>query len=393
MKKVKVGYFQTGYPAERNIIFCKPEQVRLVKLERDILGRSCDIIFKSSIFEAIYIRIKVLFSPAKNINVDIIHTFNAVCRTKTPWIVTCEGGVPLFGWKSFWGRLWSYYNIRLLAKDNCKKIICISECCYRWQTELIKKCSPYYEKKIMDKCIVLHPAQQMLIANEKEIEQKYLNIEKEIEFLFIGRNFWRKGGEAAVDILSHLRKQICVREEARGISVKLTIVSSLEVGDESRLIIQPDKNAARLRQYFQDNNDWVTWYKELDNEDVLKLCKKAHVGLLPTSSETYGYSVLEMQAGGTPVITTNIMALPEINNQECGWLLDLEKRNDKGAALNDEKFRSYSKKILYKELEACLGEIIQNPTSIKEKAIMAYRRIQDQHSLKKYRESLMKIYK
>lgn len=334
-------------------------------------------------------RKRLLFSPAKNANVDIIHTFNTVCRGKTPWIVTCEGGVPLFGWKSFWGKLWNYYNIRLLAKDNCKKIICISEWCYCCQEEIIKKWSPYYEKKIMDKCIVMHPPQELLIFNEKEIEQKYLNIEKEMEFLFIGRNFWRKGGEAVIDILSRLRQQ----NMRMGISIKLTIVSCLEEGNKSRLIIKPKKNAERLQRYFRDNSDWITWYKELDNKYILKLCKKAHVGLLPTSSETYGYSVLEMQAGETPVVTTNIMALPEINNQECGWLLDLEKRNDKGAALNDEKFRSYSKKILYKELEACLGEIIQNPTSIKEKAIMAYRRIQDQHSLKKYRESLMKIYK
>ena len=45
------------------------------------------------------------------------------------------------------------------------------------------------------------------------------------------------------------------------------------------------------------------------------------VGLLPTWAESYGYSVLEMQACGLPVVTTNIRALPETN--VCGWKVKL----------------------------------------------------------------------
>lgn len=72
---------------------------------------------------------------------------------------------------------------------------------------MLRRCCPDYEKAIMGKCIVLHPPQKLLIFNEEEIKQKYSNIEKELEFLFVGRNFWRKGGEAIVDILGCLQKQ------------------------------------------------------------------------------------------------------------------------------------------------------------------------------------------
>lgn len=172
----------------------------------------------------------------------------------------------------------------------------------------------------------------------------------------------------------------------------MTIVSSLDVGDEGRLIIKPKKNADELQKYFYDNRDWITWHKELNNEKILKLCKKAHVGLLPTSSDTYGYSVLEMQAGGTPVVTTDIMALPEINNEKCGWLVNLERRNDKNEILDDDEFREYSKEILYKELEPCLKQIIQKPESIEKKAIAAYRRIREYHSVVNYRKRLLELY-
>lgn len=43
--------------------------------------------------------------------------------------------------------------------------------------------------------------------------------------------------------------------------------------------------------------------------------KKAHVCLLPTWMDTFAYSVLEAQACGTPVISTSLRALTEINNE------------------------------------------------------------------------------
>ena len=39
----------------------------------------------------------------------------------------------------------------------------------------------------------------------------------------------------------------------------------------------------------------------------------SHIGLLPTYNDSYGYSVIEFFSYGCPVITTNILALPEIN--------------------------------------------------------------------------------
>ena len=63
---------------------------------------------------------------------------------------------------------------------------------------------------------------------------------------------------------------------------------------------------------------WISYVPKLTNNETLELMKKSHIGLLPTYADTYGYSVLEFQAAGCPVITTNVRALPEINNNNLG---------------------------------------------------------------------------
>ncbi len=48
--------------------------------------------------------------------------------------------------------------------------------------------------------------------------------------------------------------------------------------------------------------------------------RTADIGMLPSYADTYGFSVLEAQAGNA-VITTDIRALPEVNNPAVGWLI------------------------------------------------------------------------
>jgi len=49
------------------------------------------------------------------------------------------------------------------------------------------------------------------------------------------------------------------------------------------------------------------------------------LALLPTCAETHGDVVLEAQANGCPVITTDIRTLPEINPSEIGYLIEVPK--------------------------------------------------------------------
>lgn len=101
-----------------------------------------------------------------------------------------------------------------------------------------------------------------------------------------------------------------------------------------------------------ENTPWITYIKSLPNKKVLELCKKAHIGCLPTLQDTYGYSTLEMQACGCPVVTTNIRACSEINSDDCGWFVPVKIDNIGGEAiLYDKKEKEERKKEIIKGLK------------------------------------------
>lgn len=125
---------------------------------------------------------------------------------------------------------------------------------------------------------------------------------------------------------------------------------------------------------------------------MLELCKTAHVGLLPTFADTYGYSVLEMQASGVPVITTNVRALSEINNNDCGWMATLPL-NQYGEALYSRiESRNEMKQKLSAELDRIFNDIFLNPDRLQGKALASLDRIKRYHSPEKYGEELKRLY-
>ncbi|TNT11338.1 glycosyltransferase family 4 protein, partial [Escherichia coli] len=71
---------------------------------------------------------------------------------------------------------------------------------------------------------------------------------------------------------------------------------------------------------YSSNN--ISLYTNISNMSVLKLMSESSVGILPTWGDTYGYSVLEMQSFGLPVITSNVRALPEINHNDLIFNVD-----------------------------------------------------------------------
>lgn len=50
-----------------------------------------------------------------------------------------------------------------------------------------------------------------------------------------------------------------------------------------------------IRQLIKEN-EWIKHDTQLENAQLLALFKESQIGFLPTSKDTFGYSVLEMQA-------------------------------------------------------------------------------------------------
>jgi len=391
----RIGFIRNRYPEIRNIIHRAGDesvyvQIGKVRLKFLLFLRACEVLKKrffgcdvsmNNDLHAIY---KPVFKP----KVDVIHTFNTVCDTSVPWVSTFETMIPRTDclccrdWET--GVLApdhiTEHGFDLLASDSCKALIALSESNKNMQLQIMEALNIQCRNAIAKKITVLPPPQQLLISQD-ELNAKFDGIHDCISFIFIGGLFYRKGGAQILDAMDKM--------VARGMKLHLTIVSSL-VDDGFTHV--SDKEKARYERMIAEK-EWITHYPQLPNAQVLELCKKAHVGLLPSMADTYGYSVLEMQAGGCPVITTDIRAMPEINNYECGYVIAVPKYPSTEAKYDTPEDLDILKRTIYQGLCDALEKIWDNPGSAVEKAQAAVARIAREHSPEKYAEALSHLYK
>jgi len=208
--------------------------------------------------------------------------------------------------------------------------------------------------------------------------------EHPIRFVLVGAAFFRKGGRELFKAFQRLAGE-------EGMPIRLVVVSSLRVEPYAAHETEADINWAR--QIIAEKPHWLEYYKELPNNEVLELLKNADVGLLPTWADTYGLSVLEAQASGCPVITTNVRALPEINNNHVGWLIKVPK-DELGEAIyaTDEDRQKLSQSI-QSGLESAIRSIVADPSVIALKGQAALDQIRAEHDPQAYAESLRQIYR
>lgn len=309
-----------------------------------------------------------------NLNkVELFHFFNAVSVGKTPWITTFETSLPRWG---------EYGNpekgLKLLAGNSCKKVIAMSECAAKIQRGYMEKEFPQYAEAIEGKMMVLHPGQKRLIS---DINEKG-NLEN-LSFTLIGSDFFRKGGKEILWAFDQLHTE--------GIkNWKLNIISKMDYGDYASQTTKEDLDyATGIIAKYPDN---ITHHFRLPNSEVLALLKQTDVGLLPTYGDTYGYSVLEAQASGCPVITTNIRALPEVNNDKTGWILQVPIDEKGNGILGSKSERDAFSKAICDQLIPTLKGILESPQIVREKGILALEKIERENSIEKKTTILESIY-
>jgi len=305
--------------------------------------------------------------------VKCIHFFNQISLSSSlNWISQFETALPRY--KTFNTRI-----IKTIADKHCKAILPLSKCAYNIALNRLTH-FPKYKNEIVQKMFVLHPPQELLLNN---IIDKKKN--DKLTFVFVGNDFFQKGG---MELLSVFEKFNC--------KLLLIIISRMNVNDfVTRSTVEHKKQAL---DFFVKNSSWLNFYNGLPNNEVLEIIKKSDIGLLPTKADTYGYSVLEMQAAGVPVISTNVRALPEINNNECGWLIPVSK-NEIGEALysNEQELSNLCREI-ENGLYSIIGDIISEyETSgidfIRKKGQLCLERISKEHNPADYENFLEKIIK
>jgi len=168
------------------------------------------------------------------------------------------------------------------------------------------------------------------------------------------------------------------------------VVSSLRL--EPYAAQETEEDLTWARQIIASKPKWLEYYEELPNSEVLNLLKNADVGLLPTWADTYGLSVLEAQACGCPVITTDVRALPEINNNRVGWLIRVPKDELGEAFYATGEDRQRLSQEIQNGLESIIRSIVAEPVMIALKGQAALERIRTEHNPETYAERLRQIY-
>jgi glycosyltransferase involved in cell wall biosynthesis len=308
---------------------------------------------------------------------DGYHFFNVISLSNSIWITTFETCLPHFSnVPSFIEKL----TINKLASNNCKQIIALSNCSYAIQKEFLVKNYPKYIDTIMAKCMVLHPPQELIVESAAS-KLEFLNKDC-IVFTMIGADFFRKGGAEVLKVFKKI--------ESLGIKDwHLNIVSSMKYGDYASKTTLKDQQLA-FKIIEESKN--ITLFDKLSNKEVLNLFKESHIGLLPTWADTYGYAILEAQVCGCPVISTDIMACPEINDDSCGWLIKAPKDELGNGILNKKNERMVFSTILCENLFNVIEDIINNPKQIIDKSNKSINRILENHNFEKHSNKLNEIY-
>lgn len=322
--------------------------------------------------------------------VDLLHFFNGVSYGRTPWVSSFETILPRFSHlvTRHHGQEIAHVSpdaltrrgLEALAGRSCLAILPLSQSAALMQTDLLKDLPAEYAQPILDKMRVLHPPQEVLVP---EVKAREYSPDNPIRFILVGAAFFRKGGREVLEVFERL-----VRQEK--LPVRLIIVSSLRI--EPYAAKETEEDVAWAKAKIADNADWIEYYSALPNEDTLALMRTADVGMLPSYADTYGFSVLEAQASGLPVITTDIRALPEVNNPTVGWLIKVPKNALGEALYATVEEREVLSQSIRAGLEQSVRHIAADPGQIVVKGAAALDRIRKEHDPAAYADALRQIY-
>lgn len=156
-----------------------------------------------------------------------------------------------------------------------------------WPSQWIKDAADEIYALDQSKSHVVHWGANMPRTCRKDVTMDLEISRHKIELLFVGRNWWMKGGATAVETLKVLLD--------RGINAHLTVIGCLP----------PEEfNHPKVTAYQQ------LWkHKPADLEIFTNAYRKSHFFILP-SYESYGFAFCEASAYGLPSLCYDVGGIP-----------------------------------------------------------------------------------
>lgn len=382
---MRIGVSNDNYPEKRTIIV--DSGIEYINFKNKNLYSYINLVnmkfFRQS---KIFLFKPVIGSPKRD--VDIFHLFNEIAITDRKWVATFETELPRILPPKSGNKDENRAKLQRLSSaltaNNCLALIALSGAAYKMEMKLFRD-SPELSQTIRDKMVVMHPPQKLYTRVRQSRK-----VAAPVHFVFIGKDFYRKGGGEIVRAFDELLAENKIQSS----QVKVTLIGDLNKTGNYALGKYQDAPtfASETEAMIARHGDLYEHVPSMPNEQVMALLQKADVGLLPTWAETYGFSVLEMQSCGCPVITTNVRALPEINPTEAGWQVTQELNDDCDYSVTSARERDRLRRKTIDQLKAIIADIVETPELITQKANAAIARIRDEHDMEAYQIKLRSLY-
>lgn len=196
---------------------------------------------------------------------------------------------------------------RLIPTDSWRGLVAMSNNAIHITREF-NKYHPLLET-IMAKTRVIYPA----FPDFSDYVRQYDLSTKPLHLMFIGRQFFRKGGHIAVAAF----EELCKKK-----SFRMTVVSGMDEWNYMRSCNPGNSIDWRIRM----QNAGVRHIDySLPYPQIRRLISTADVMLLPTLDDSFGFSICEAMASGVVPVATAVRALPEfVHHAKNGLLIDVE---------------------------------------------------------------------
>lgn len=369
MQTMKVGYVHQGYPEKRNILDTVHPEIHYEKVVD--VHKLLDYLYFKIYYDTNHYHHNSFNDRWSKGRVDLYHFFNGVNFGSKPWITTFENLLPRY----LPDDKHVQAGLDSLMRDNCKKLIPFSEYNKNKFVEYLEQECPNMLPEINTKMEVVYPPQICYTdVFDKDVDQDPLKL------LLVGHLFFAKGGRDAFHAIERLFKE--------GYPIQFTIVSKI-LSDSMSFTVESDEAEWKSKL---EQAPFCQLIPELPNHRVMELMKDHHVLVFPSYVDTFGYVVLEAQANGMPVITTSIRAFPEINNDECGFVVNVPQ-NELGRADVKGFGAEYISKVIEDGVYAALKSFLDDRSLIRAKGTKAIERIKKVHSPQLYAQKMVNIYR
>ena len=284
LKNKKIYFYQHGHLRPRQINRIKQiSKCNETNIEQ-FKNKKGDSVFKKQNF---FKKIILFFLPIINLGIlknknALIYSFGKIILNRN-YIIEIDNPYILTFYKLSSFKIYKKLICYLLLRKNCLEIRCISEACKK---NLINELGD----NISSKTKVIYP----YIESQKEI--KSIN-KKEIKFIFIGSQFYLKGGNYVIQAFEELQK---VKK-----NISLTIISKVP-----KEFIKKYKNINIIN-------------KEFNNEKLIKdILPKFDILIHTSFCESFGMIIYESIVNNLAIICNDIYAAKEmVRNNYNGFLL------------------------------------------------------------------------